>query len=75
MEAFDGAEKEVFLALMAEASKSYVVPQVQKHVYENLGHYIVEHSELLLVLWDGTTNFKKGGTVDVLTYAKVRRGV
>jgi len=62
--------KENFLTLLNEASHTFVVPKVYEHPYENLGHYLVDNSDVLLALWDGTYNAKKGGTSDVVTYAK-----
>lgn len=38
--------------------------------YKKLGEYIVDNSNVLLALWDGIVNGKKGGTSCVIQYAK-----
>ena len=62
--------KENFLTLQKEARHTFVVPKECEHPYENLGHYLVDNSDVLLALWDGMYNAKKGGTSDVVAYAK-----
>lgn len=59
-----------YLRLCADAKKVYVVPKVLENPYENLGHYLVEHAQILLALWDGKENHKAGGTAEVVNYAK-----
>jgi uncharacterized phage-like protein YoqJ len=59
-----------FLTLQKEAKHTFVVPKVCEHPYENLGDYLVDHSDVLLALWDGTYNAKQGGTSDVVAYAE-----
>ena len=63
-------DKSNFLNVLQEATLSYVVPKVYAHPYENLGHYLVQNSDVLLALWDGTYNAEQGGTGDVVRYAK-----
>jgi len=70
LETFDVSSRENFLRLSQEAKHLFVVPPVYKYPYENLGRYMVEYSDVLLALWDGTINGKKGGTADVVGYAK-----
>jgi len=62
--------KENFLTLLQEAKSSYVIAKRCENTYENLGHYLVDNSDVLLALWDGTYNAKQGGTSDVVAYAK-----
>jgi len=69
-EDFDARSREVFLKYVKQASASYVVPKKEDNVYKNLGQYIVKHSDILLALWDGTTNHKEGGTADVVAFAR-----
>lgn len=71
-EAFDVSQRDVFLSYVSEASKVSVIPQEEGHAYENLGKYLVGHADLLLALWDGTVNDKKGGTADVVKYAQAQ---
>ena len=42
--------------------------------YLAAGHRVVELSDLMLAVWDGSPAKGKGGTADVVAYA-VRRGV
>jgi uncharacterized phage-like protein YoqJ len=63
-------DEKVFSMLFNEASSSYVVPQTMAQPYQNLGVYLVTHSDMLLALWDGTDNGLAGGTADVVAYAK-----
>jgi hypothetical protein len=62
--------KESFLALLDESKTSYVISKQCEHLYENLGHYLVDNSDVLVALWDGSFNGKQGGTGDVVSYAK-----
>ena len=63
---------ENFLTLLKEASHTFIIPKVSEHPYENLGHYLVDNSDVLLALWDGGFNGKLGGTSDVVSYAKAQ---
>jgi len=63
-------DKSNFLKLLHEATRSYVLPKVHTHPYENLGYYLVQNADILLALWDGTYNAEQGGTGDVVKYAK-----
>ena len=62
--------KENFYTLVKHAKETFEVPQVYENPYENLGCYLVDNSDALLVLWDGVYNGKVGGTSEVLKYAK-----
>jgi hypothetical protein len=62
--------QEIFLALLKESNHTFIVPKVCEHPYENLGHYLVDNSGVLLALWDGSYNGKQGGTSDVVAYAE-----
>lgn len=63
-------DKENFVTLLKASTYSHVIPKVHEHPYENLGHYLVDNSDVLLALWDGTYNAKLGGTGEVVSYAK-----
>ncbi len=64
------ADKEHFHTLAKSAKAVFTIPQRQEDPYTNLGHFLVECADVLLVLWDGTYNDKAGGTGEVLKYAK-----
>lgn len=67
---FNVTSKDNFLRLAKEAVHVFEVAKVCEHPYENLGRYLVDNSDVLLALWDGTINGKKGGTADVVSYGK-----
>jgi len=70
MQNYTKEEEKVFSMLFNEASSSSVVPQTMAQSYQNLGVYLVTHSDVLLALWDGVNNGLVGGTADVVAYAK-----
>ena len=72
LKVFNFTDKQNFLTLAKEAEHVYEVAKVCDHPYENLGRYLVDNSDVLLALWDGTSNGKQGGTADVVSYAKSR---
>ncbi len=59
-----------FSSLYARAQKRYLIPTRYDHPYENLGRYLVDRADMLLVLWDGSYNDKIGGTGEVIRYAR-----
>jgi len=70
MEDFDEKSKEEFLELLARADGSFQIPSMGDSPYAELGKYIVNVSDVLLALWDGTYNGKAGGTGDVVAYSR-----
>ena len=62
--------KENFYTLAKSAKETFEVPKVCENPYENLGHYLVDNSDVLLALWDSDYNGKVGGTGEVIKYAK-----
>jgi hypothetical protein len=41
--------------------------------YERAGRWVVEHSDVLLALWDGVPSQGRGGTAEIVDYARERR--
>jgi len=70
MEDFDEASKEEFLDFLNKADTVFAVKRVSESGYVDVGRYVVDESDVLLALWDGTYNGKLGGTGDVVEYAK-----
>ena len=71
----DGMGKEAaasFLELSRKADEVWTIPETDSDPYRNLGHYLVDHCDILLCLWDGTYNHKVGGTGDTVAYAQER---
>ena len=48
--------------------------QARDQAYENAGKYVVDHSDVLLVLWDGKKPKGKGGTAHIVQYAREQGG-
>jgi len=69
---FDEVSKKEFLELLELASGSFQIPSMGDKPYQELGKYIVNVSDVLLALWDGTYNGKAGGTGDVVEYSRGR---
>ncbi len=70
MKTFSKAYQKRFVSLLAQADIIFEVPKICEHSFENLGRYMVTHSDVLLALWDGIDNGLQGGTADVVRYAK-----
>ena len=69
-EDFDESSKEEFLDFWQKADSVFPVKRVSDSGYVDVGRYVVDKSDVLLALWDGTFNGKAGGTGDIVTYAK-----
>jgi len=72
MEDFNEASKEEFLELLKRADGHFQIPSMGDSPYAELGKYLVNVSDVLLALWDGTFNGKAGGTGDVVAYGRNR---
>ena len=70
MKTFSKVHQERFVSLLTKADSIFDVPKTCEHSFENLGRYMVTHSDILLALWDGIDNGLQGGTADVVRYAK-----
>jgi hypothetical protein len=67
---FDEVSTLEFIKLRNQALKNFSVTPSTQSGYLDVGRYVVNHSDILLALWDGTINGKIGGTADVVDYAK-----
>jgi len=70
MEDFDSTSKEEFLEYLKMADEVFEVDNNQECHYKSVGVYVVDNSDMLLALWDGTFNAKSGGTGDIVAYAR-----
>jgi hypothetical protein len=63
--------RENFQTLLKIAVKVIVLTpsDEDQSAYENLGNYLVNHSDILIALWNGVNNQKKGGTGEVVKAA------
>lgn len=66
-----GAERDTFDALLAEADRVTELPGTRDRAqpaYAALGAYLVRHAGLLLAVWDGQAGRGPGGTADVIDH-------
>lgn len=70
MEDFDSKSKEEFKAYLKIAEDVIEVKNTQGCNYKSVGVYVVDNSDILLALWDGTFNHKSGGTGEIVEYAR-----
>lgn len=70
MEDFSNSSKDEFLKLLDKSDEVFEVEHITASGYLDVGRYVVDSSNILLALWDGTYNGKIGGTGDVVEYAK-----
>jgi len=59
------ASSVVELTSLSEKSKEYA--------YMKVGEYVVNHCDLLIVIWDGEPSKGVGGTADIVMYAKNKK--
>jgi len=70
MQDFDTESKKEFLEYLKVAKSVIEVENNQGCNYKSVGVYVVDNSDILLALWDGTFNAKSGGTGDIIIYAR-----
>ena len=70
MEDFNSTSKEEFLEYLQMADEIFEVENSQGCHYKSVGVYVVDNSDMLLALCDGTFNAKSGGTGDIVAYAR-----
>ena len=66
------ASKAEFDELLARAARVEVMPPAASRDdgYEHVGRWVVEHSDVLLALWDGAPSRGRGGTAEIVQYAR-----
>lgn len=42
----------------------------RRNAYRDVGHYVVDHCDVLIALWDGQASRGKGGTAEIVEYAR-----
>jgi hypothetical protein len=70
----DGEEREMFETLLAAAERRCTLPYDGRSTdaYAAVGRWVVDHSDHLVAVWDGTPARGPGGTGDVVAYARER---
>ncbi|MBL0722073.1 MAG: DUF1273 family protein [Sulfurovum sp.] len=75
---FDDVSKVEFYHLLSKAKKMIVLPNIYNDknlLYEQVGHYISDNSDILFALWDGKNTGLKGGTSEIVKYHKMHNKV
>jgi hypothetical protein len=70
-----GESREEFNILL-ESATSVIQPvsnPKRPKAYMAVGRYIVDHCDVLIAIWDGNTANGKGGTADVVDYAREKK--
>lgn len=73
MQDFESSEsREEFEHLLSRASRVQVLPATatREEAYEQVGRYVVEHCDVLVALWDGKPSAGRGGTAEIVQYAR-----
>jgi len=77
MQDFRTAEsRTAFLRLLNQAERVLELPprQTREEAYEAVGHYVLNHCQLLIAIWDGREAQGQGGTAEIVAEAR-RRGL
>jgi hypothetical protein len=64
--------REEFLALLGEAEAVVEMPprDNRAEAYEQAGRHVVEHSDALIAVWDGLPALGRGGTAEIVAWAR-----
>lgn len=57
---------------LAENSAEIEIEDARKQAYDDVGKYVVDHCDVLIALWDGQPSRGKGGTAEIVEYARER---
>jgi hypothetical protein len=68
------SSREEFLHLLAQADEVITLPpeSSRDQAYTAAGWYVLEHSDVLIALWDGKTAQGVGGTGEIVAQARAR---
>jgi hypothetical protein len=68
----DDESRRAFEQLLARADHVVSLPPTasRTEAYEQVGRYVVDHADVVLALWDGEPARGRGGTADVVAYAR-----
>ena len=64
--------KDEFLNLLGKAEKVITLPETptRKDAYLQVGEFVVDKCIILIAIWDGKPSRGKGGTAEIIDYAK-----
>lgn len=75
-EIYDSPEvREEYHSLLARCKQVHGLPyqECSEDAYLAAGHWIVDHSDLMILVWNGYPAGGKGGTADIASYARLVR--
>lgn len=67
--------REEFFDLLSKARKVVILPdgEGREDAYAKAGRYVVDNCDVLIVLWDGNESAGRGGTAEIVQYARTSR--
>ena len=70
----DGKSKEIFNELINRADRVITFPpaKTKNKSYQLVGEYILDHSDILIAIWDGKPSQGQGGTGEFINAARKR---
>jgi hypothetical protein len=66
----DASSREEFRALLTRARWTVVSTQPRPAAYEDAGRRVVDAADVLLAVWDGEPSRGRGGTAEIVAYAR-----
>ena len=56
--------------VLGEAAPDIALDEVRNKAYEAVGRHVVDHCDLLIAVWDGKPARGRGGTAEIVAYAR-----
>ena len=56
--------------LLADDYPDEMIKEARRQAYEDVGQFVVDHCDILIAIWDGEGSRGKGGTAEIVNYAK-----
>lgn len=72
-ELLQSADVSFVLQLPVQVKEIEIHGEARNQQYAKVGAYVVEHSQILLAIWDGQQSKGTGGTAQVVSWARERR--
>jgi hypothetical protein len=70
---FECCRRPVYLRrrnLLADCQDGDDPAELRRSAYENVGRYVVSHCDILLAVWDGSESHGRGGTAEIVAFAR-----
>jgi len=59
--------------MLKETYSESNLEEARCQAYEDVGHYVVDHCDALIALWDRKKSRGKGGTAEIVDYARAKK--